>query len=535
LGTIKIQPEQSMSSNINLIAFGTFGNPNGFKQTFFKGNKELAKSVRTFDLKTDAIKLFPGNKLYSIRKEAANNFNVISYAVYSFAKEQNSERGGTFIGSGILFVNQIAEENITISLLNEFQQNLVNSNTQNDIITVNHSDQFTVSKLKDFDKLEHNLRELKGLNFEQSSNINLVVYSELNSNKLQQNLKQAIELLNVFDTIYFTESVEVAEFVHRQGIFKLVQIDGFELEIEKHRNEKKQYLDSIITEFEEEKKITEDHRSKWLEKQKKQIADSEKVHKENGRKIDEAKNSLSNADQKFINYLKKIDDSILQIKSGKNPEKVRQTHDGNKRAFADSLNQLKTGINLDNFSISNSGSEIKQGWQPKSEDYYNSKEEQKDQQNQRSGFDIYKGLSFALLLLLGGTFVYFLYFDSQRNNKQIAAYQKPIKVAGEFVIPRAQTPQLNPKPNYELGKEEYELLAQKPIKLMEAKQIAQILFDSYPAEIKNVYANQLEIYAGQLVELNRSCFDENNKLFYFARDTIRHIPAYRDPSKVLVD
>ena len=70
---------------------------------------------------------------------------------------------------------------------------------------------------------------------------------------------------------------------------------------------------------------------------------------------------------------------------------------------------------------------------------------------------------------------------------------------------------------------------------MEAKQIAQILFDTYPAEIKNVYANQLEIYAGHLVELNRNCFDENNKLFYFARDTIRHIPAYQDPAKVLED
>ncbi|MBK7428984.1 MAG: hypothetical protein IPI60_19145 [Saprospiraceae bacterium] len=524
-----------MSSDINLIAFGTFGNPNGFKQTFFKGSKELAKSIRTFDLKTDAIKLFPGNKVYAIRKESANNFNVISYAVYSFAKEQNSERGGTFIGSGILFVNQIAEENITISLLNEFQQNLVSNNTQNDIITVNHSDQFSVSKLKDFDKLEHNLRDLKDLNFEKFSSTNLVVYTELNSNKLQQSLKKAIEILNVYDTIYFTESVEVAEFVHRQGLFKLVQIDGFELEIEKYRNEKKQFLDSIIAEFEEEKKIAEVQKTKWLEKQKKQIADSEKVHKENGLKIDEAKNALNNANQKFISYHKKIDDAVLQLKSGKNPEKIRQTLDGNKRAFTESLLQLSSEIRLEDVTKSHSGTEIKQGWQPKSEEYYKNKEDQKDQQNRGSGFDIYKVFSFTLLLLLGGTFVYFLYFDSQRNNKQIAAYRTPIKVAGEFVIPRAPTPQLNPKPNYELGKQEYELLAQKPIRLMEVKQIAQILFDTYPAEIKNIYANQLEIYAGHLVELNRNCFDENNKLFYFARDTIRHIPAYQDPAKVLED
>ena len=111
-----------MNNNINLIAFGTFGNPNGFRQTFFIGNRELSKSVKTFDLNTNAIKLFQDAGIYAIRKEYAAGHNIISYSVYSFAKEQNSERSGTFIGSSILFTGKIAEENITIKLLNEFQK-----------------------------------------------------------------------------------------------------------------------------------------------------------------------------------------------------------------------------------------------------------------------------------------------------------------------------------------------------------------------------------------------------------------------------
>ncbi len=516
-----------MSNNINLIAFGTFGNPNGFKQSFFKGNKELAKNVKAFDLKTDAIKLFPGSKVYSIRKEAVNSAQVISYAVYSFAKEQYSERGGTFIGSGILFVNQIADENITISLLNEFQQNLVSNNTQNDVITVNHSDHFTVSKLRDFDKLEHNLRDVKGLNFEQFSNKNMVVYSELNANKLQQRFKQSIELLNVYDTIYFTESVEVAEFVHRQGIFKLVQTEDFEQEIQHYRDEKNQYLESIIAEFEKEKKIAEEQKIQWLDKQKKLIADSEKVHKENGRKIDEARNTLSSIDQKYAGYCKKIDDAITQIRNGKKPEKVRQSHDGNKRAFMDSLNQLKTSIQVDGISISNSRTEAKQSWQPKNDEINQNKEEQNAQQNQVFKFDTFKVVSLALLLLWGSTLVYFLYFQ-KADKQQMAIVQTPSKVAEHFVIPQAPLQQLNPVPNFELSKSEYEVIAKRPINLREAKQIVQMIFDAYPLEIKTPYANQPDLYSSHLVQLNRNCFDENNGMFYFVRDTLRHIPAYKE-------
>ena len=251
-----------MANSINLVAFGTFGNPNGFKQTFFVGNQNLAKSIKTFDLNTNAIKLFANSRIYSIRKENTNGFNAIAYSLYTYAKEQNSERSGTFIGSSILYTNKIAKEEITISQLNEFHNQLVNKNVSNNTISVNHSDKFIVGLPKDFNKIEFNLREIENLNFSQNIEKNLVVFCNVNENNLKYFFEKSIDLLNAYNTIYFTDSNEVGEFVLQKGIFKIIQNFGekkdFEIEINNLIEERKRKRDLSISEFEKEiQKINE--------------------------------------------------------------------------------------------------------------------------------------------------------------------------------------------------------------------------------------------------------------------------------------
>ena len=143
-------------SNISLIAFGTFGNPNGFTQTFFSGNP--VKGIKAFDIR-GSILVYPKSKLYSIRKEYKDGYNMIAYAIYTYAQEPTSARGGSFIGSSIMFVGKIAEENIIIQNLNEFHQNLIQKNVKDDTIIVNHSDKFDVKecKPKDFDKIRRKM------------------------------------------------------------------------------------------------------------------------------------------------------------------------------------------------------------------------------------------------------------------------------------------------------------------------------------------------------------------------------------------
>jgi hypothetical protein len=59
--------------------------------------------------------------------------------------------------------------------------------------------------------------------------------------------------LNVYDTIYFTQSHEIAEFVKQKGIFKIVDASGFYKEIEKFHEEKLQEVQNSVAELEREK------------------------------------------------------------------------------------------------------------------------------------------------------------------------------------------------------------------------------------------------------------------------------------------
>lgn len=398
-----------MSNNINLIAFGTFGSPNGFQQTFFVGDVSLEKSVKTFDLNTNAIKLFPKSKVYAIRKEIANGQKAIAYSIYTYAKEQNSDRGGTFIGSSILFIDRIANENIIINCLNEFHNNLKSKNTQNDIIAVNHSADFKVGEPKGFDKIVFHLKEIDdNLNFVQNSNRQLVVYCTTQPDKLQQFFKKAIDLLNVYDTIYFTNSYEVAEFVQKKNIFQLVQKEeGFDNEIQKLAEERLHKIQDLLDKFTREKLELENDRKKVIDDYTKQITQNEKLHQENQRKIEESKKGLENIRQKYNNFSRKIDEYINKLKSGEKLDTVKQLYNENKRIFIDSINnqQIPNFIN----SISkptNTRTELKIVSQPVTEQY----DKEKKYNNTQGRIDIFKVATAVLLLLWLGTLAYFLFF-----------------------------------------------------------------------------------------------------------------------------
>jgi hypothetical protein len=74
-----------------ILGHATFGHPNDFRQSIIYTNvKDTAKNynfLKIFDL-SNAIKVFPGESLYSIRKEINENVSYISFTVYSFANEK---------------------------------------------------------------------------------------------------------------------------------------------------------------------------------------------------------------------------------------------------------------------------------------------------------------------------------------------------------------------------------------------------------------------------------------------------------------
>jgi len=518
-----------MSNNYFISAFGTFGNPNGFRQSYwFTNDRNIVNNIKTFDLNTNAIKLFPKSKAYAIRKDYSNGRNLIVYSVYSYAKEQNSDRSGTFIGSSILFIDKIAEENITLNCLNDFHNNLKNKNVQNDTITVNHSDNLSVSKPKDFDKINFHLREIDNLNFVQNSNKQLVVYCETNPSKLQTLFKKAIDLLNVFDTIYFTQSNEVAEFVYQKNIFQLAKENDFENEIKKLAEERLQKIQNSLDEFAREKQKLEEDKKRLIDEYKKQIEQNEIQHQENRRKIEKSKNEINNINQKYGAYSKKIDESITHLKNGENLDNVRLLHNENKRIFIDSINRQEKPDFLNSISKPNTKTDLRADPKPvQTGHYYGNDNESYHRKRRKQGIDIFKVTTLVLLLLWIGTLVYFLFFN--KPNKKTVIVNKPTQELSVTEEPKATSIQeLNPIPNRELNENDYRLVA-KNIKYNTAvNEVVEIIFKGNPTDIQSHYSTQKEIYSKQLINKNKDCFVKRDDVFYFVKDTLKHIPSYKN-------
>lgn len=402
-----------MATNINLIAFGTFGNPNGFKQTFFIGDKELSKAVKTFDLNTNAIKLFANSKLYSIRKEYVSGLNTIAYSLYTYAKEQNSDRSGTFIGSSILYVNKIAEEQITINQLNEFHEYLIVKNVSNGAISVNHSDNLAVLKPKDFDKIQYHLRPLENVDVSITTNKSLVVFCKTTDEFLSQFFKKSIDLLNVYDTIFFTESREIAEFVNQKGIFKLIQNvgeqKGIDQEIKDYVDERTRKKELYIFEFEKEFKRLEDDKIRILNEFNLQIGQNEKTHRENEIVINESKNDLKKVEQIYLDFSSKISELLNQLKYGKKIEDVNLIHNENKKRFIDGVNQIKKPNYINKLPKANAKSGLHVFDQDQLPDFKAKSAGNENEKNRVYKFDMYKFYTVVLMVLLLLTWVVIIF------------------------------------------------------------------------------------------------------------------------------
>lgn len=395
-----------MDSTYFFSAFGTFGNPNGFRQSFFLGgNRAIINEIRTFDLKTDAIKLFPQSSIYSIRKDYAGGQNLISYSIYTFAKEQNSDRGGTFIGSSLIFIDKVASESLIINALNDFQRSLEDNNLSDGIIMVNHSDKFSIHEPKDFDKIGFNVREIDDLNFTKTSQNYLVVYCETNPAKLQDFFHKSLELLNTYDVIYFTQSHEIGEFVRQKGIFRIVDSNGFKKEIEKIHEEKQLAIQNSISDLEKEKEGLKGEKTRLIEDLNKQIAHNEKRHQENEARLKESKNGIEIISKEYNQYAEKIDEVIRNLKSDGKVETAKKRHQENKRSFAHTINQNKNMESLPTLSsttVSTQGTRENQPYHNGLVGFHSSGRHHQEKESKIDGFKV---ATLILTLLLIGTLV----------------------------------------------------------------------------------------------------------------------------------
>jgi predicted nucleic acid-binding Zn-ribbon protein len=111
--------------------------------------------------------------------------------------------------------------------------------------------------------------------------------------------------LNVYDTIYFTQSHEIGEFVKQKGIFKIVDSNGFTKELDHLEEERIRNLQNMIAELEKEKESLNDEKTKLLEDLNRQISLNEKRHQDNEAKIKNLKTVLRLLRKNIISIQKK--------------------------------------------------------------------------------------------------------------------------------------------------------------------------------------------------------------------------------------
>jgi hypothetical protein len=151
---------------------------------------------------------------------------------------------------------------------------------------------------------------------------------------------------NAYDTIYFTDSQEVAEFVHQKGIFKLIQNVGEKRDFDREMNdlfeERKRKREQSISEFKREVQRISEDKSQTIQEFKNQIELSVRTHLENERRLKESKEDINKIEHFYDDFLSKTNGLINQLSQNNGKlEEVKQIHNNNKILFNNEISDLK--------------------------------------------------------------------------------------------------------------------------------------------------------------------------------------------------
>jgi hypothetical protein len=513
--------------NTYLFGFATFGHPNDYRQSPFKSDSDsIARSVKIFDL-SNAIKIFPNSTLFSVRKESIDGIVGISYAIYTYAKEMTSTREGTFIGSSILFTNEIAEENLTIEKLNSFHSILVEHNTTNGILKVNHSKEFSHSKefLVDFENIANFLKPITELENFSYSNTHIVIFSRTDPDTLKSHFQRVLVLLNKFDTVFFTDNKEIIDYCRNRNIYSLSDENGFEHEVAKVLKEREQKILNSISEFDREKQKLQLDKESILSDLKSQIESNRKNHVDNERILKESESKIERIIFFYSEFSKKIDEYANQLKSGRKLEDVRKLYSENKRIFIESvanekqpqfvkkLNKVAANSNLqpDNRQLPN-------------QNPYQPNDRKQEKIYRKTRLDVYKITTFIFALLWLVTLLFLLWPKSNEDTALEGTSEEvsmpPIDIQ---VSESVKIADLIPLPNSILNGNDLKSISKVGIKNKAVKEIVENIFKKNPTDIATYYEGQKEIYEKVLISRNSNCFQDS----ICKCDSLEIVPSFK--------
>ena len=215
-----------------------------------------------------------------------------------------------------------------------------------------------------------------------------------------------------------------------------------------------------------------------------------------------------------------------QLKSGRKLDDVKKLYNENKRIFIDSIQQIKRPNFINNISKAKANTGLKNSHQQTQQTYQdNTGYDERRREHRHRKIDVFKVVSFVLLLLWIGTLSYFLFFKNDKNQavEQIENTEQTQVIHNESE--QVRTPELNPVPQSELNENDWRNVAKKLKPDTKIEDVVKLIFDKNPTDIKSIYSGQEETYGKVLIEKNKDCFQDKDGSFYFVKDTLKHIPS----------
>lgn len=491
-----------------ILGHATFGHPNDFRQSVIFANvKDTAKNynfLKIFDL-SNAIKVFPGESLYCMRKEMNENVSYISFTIYSFANEKNSKRNGTFIGTSIVFKKYLPKIDVIINALHYYHQELKSKNVVNGKLIIEHSNQFIKPE-----KVEYNLEStqanyiIQNL-FVEKINNSLLFYIPKDNKELMNNLELSLNLLDKFNELYFSSNLSTVQYTQSKGLYLLKEITSLRDMANKIQVEINQKNEQLL------QKIA----SKNNEVAGKLKADLQKTHgiiRENELKLSEyQKRNKSNSE-----IIHKYKDIINHFENeSKNIISSFRKHEIDENTLKSNINNLHAKLNRDCTNLPTPYN-IVQEHAVRGETQYlhlkkqNTEVRSVETDNKGFGINIFEILTFVLAILLIGSWLFFIFSEPEESDTEIN---------GPTIETQIGT----------LSSDDLKLVNDKLQPNVEIDTVVQIIFNNNPHDVKEYFSKHKDNFTTLLREKNESSFDKstNGKYVYNGR-ALKNIPMKKE-------
>lgn len=222
-----------MNTRVGLGVFGTFGEPNGFQQVFYND----VNFEGSLDLNEDEIEFYPGDDLYAVRREMIDGVYSVCFCIYSYVRELNTERFGTFLGTTIVLQEGYAEADYIYRALRNLNDSVLanSANVDNNILVATQAPDIVIRESEYLMALRANTIPISKTPFFSAAVHEgrrfFVTPNPLSEDPRERQIinffEKALKDYNDTDSLFFSSDRGVYEFVAKNRALEVTDWDEF--------------------------------------------------------------------------------------------------------------------------------------------------------------------------------------------------------------------------------------------------------------------------------------------------------------------